>query len=393
MNVSDKDSRVRGTAVGHPHKREIDLLLALSDPWMTEEGAEETRETLRTCTSSVDWAWLVDQGARHRVLPLIGSNVKRYRLNRTADGTAEIIPNHWLFTTVFEGNRRRNESLRTEFALILERLNATDIPYAVRKGPLLCERLFPDPGMRRTNDFDLLVKESDASAVASLLHGLGYEQGALAADGRVQPFERSTQAFWRLHVNNALPFMKATTEPGVEVFIVDLCLSVLPGRAQRTSGSQEFLDRSVPVVTCGVDSRSLSQADELLDLCQHLYKEADTGFYISIGRDIALSKFIDVVSAVKNADDGILETFVERAHHYGVARNVYFAIVHAAEFYPGSIPGWVEERLRPGDGLAYIDEYGHLEGNVRNWQSTFMERAFDTRRIALMEGGSSAPLH
>ncbi|KOG08199.1 hypothetical protein ADK35_42010 [Streptomyces viridochromogenes] len=368
------------------------LFIALSDPWMHQAGAERLRKTLVERRGDIDWEWVVNQGVRHRTLPLIGYNVKKFRLYRSTLGDIELIPNHWVFTSVFEGNRRRNEELRAEFGRILAALNETGVRYAIRKGPLLCERLFPDPGARRTNDFDLLVTSAGAREVSAMLADQGYKQGLLSTDGQVRPYKRSTRAFWGLHVNNALPFIKATTASGVEAFLVDLCLSILPERDRRVVGSEEFLARAVPVVSCGVDAFALSPADELLDLCQHLYKEADASFYISAGRDIALSKFIDVASAVALADQDTLTTFVERAKHYDIVRNVYYAISHTAEFYRDVVPAWLVEQLRPEGDLSYLDEHGHLEGNVRSWQSGFVERAFGSDRTSAVEEGGSVPL-
>ncbi|MFI5482060.1 nucleotidyltransferase family protein [Streptomyces rubiginosohelvolus] len=372
------------------HSIDIGVLLALADPCLTEEGAEELRRTMTEHATGIDWSWLLDQGSRHRVLPLMGYNIKTFRLYWAESGE-DLMPNHWVYTSVYEGNRLRNEALAKELAALLRSFNDSGIPYAVRKGLLLAERFYPDLGTRRVSDFDILVTAADARALAAPLQELGYVQGVLHADARIRPYQRSTEAFWRLHVNNALPYVKKTTEPGLAAFIVDLCLSVLPGRESRTVGSEEFLARSVPATTCGVPTRALGPADELLDLCQHLYKEADTSFYIASSQDIALSKFIDVVRALRDADEATLTAFVDRAHHYDVARNVYFALVHTAELYPGTVPGWVEERLRPED-LSYLDEYGNLEGNVRTWQHGFLQRAFDSRRVERMEGGSSVPL-
>ncbi|MFG2607164.1 nucleotidyltransferase family protein [Streptomyces sp. NPDC048514] len=376
-----------------PHQSEISLLLALADPWLDAAGAGRLHRSIAELTAEVDWSWIFHQGAKHRVLPLIGFNLRKFRLYWSETGETEIIPDHWVYTSVFEGNRVRNAGLSGELARVLAALNASGVPYAVRKGLPLCERFFPDPGMRRTSDFDLLVAPSTVQAAGEVLAELGYSQALLQADGTLRPYDRATQAFWRLHVNNSLPYIRPTDAPGVEAFFIDLCLSVLPGRDRRVTGSVEFLERSVPAVVAGVAARVLEPADELLDLCQHLYKEADTGYYIELGRDIALSKFIDVVSAVRAAGDDVLSVFADRAVHYGVGRNAYFALFHAAQLYPGVVPDWLLDRLTPGGDAAYLDEYGHLEGNVRSWHQGFLERAFDTRRANRMEGGSSVPVH
>ncbi|MFB7947450.1 nucleotidyltransferase family protein [Kitasatospora phosalacinea] len=381
------------TDLAHDHRLHSDTLLRLADLSLTEQGARRLHATLNDRRHELDWAWLVHQGARHQVLPLIGFNVKRFRLHQPVDGDADLVPYRWLLTSALEGNRQRNEALRAEFARILTAARDLGVAHAVRKGPLLCEHLYPDPATRRMSDLDLLVSKEGAEALGEALGELGYVQGRLSGDGTsVEAFSRSTRKFWSMYVSNALPFVKPASHPYVEVFALDLCLDLTPaagdGAAERTA---EFLSRTVPVVTCGVPSRRLAPEDELLDLCVHLHKEADARHYIALGQDLALSKFIDVACTVARSTPDVQERFAARVAELGVRESVFFALYYARELYPALVPVELVDSVRPSDSRV-LDEYGYLDGRPSAWRSTFRERLFSSGRSSEANDARSLPL-
>ncbi len=382
-----EDSTAQGTAdYDGPESGHDDLdasqraLLALADPRMDEAQALSVRQLLSERGEQLDWAWINDQAARHQVMPLIGWNIGRYRLHLPLSGTVKSIPHRWLALTSFAGNQQRNLALRDEFRIILDAAQQAGIPHAVRKGLVLAQRFYPDPGARRMTDLDVLVRRGDIPAFGDLLADLGFTQGRLTDTGAVKPFERSTRAFWALNVNNALPFVKGSELPHVERFEVDLCFDLVPaagpGAEERTG---TFLERAVPVSACGISTRRLANPDELLDLCVHLYKEADARHYIALGRDLALSKFLDVASCARAQSTAELEAVAAAALEFNVGHAVYFALRHTAELFPDAVPGRLLDRLRPDDP-GVLDEFGHLEGKPVRWESSFRDRLFRTDR-------------
>ncbi|MFH9296777.1 nucleotidyltransferase family protein [Streptomyces sp. NPDC017520] len=368
---------------GSPFDQQAETLLLLSDPWLSPDRAEFLRHRLRELRGELDWGWLIDQAARHKVLPLVGYNVNRFRLFKHPEEEFDTIPYRWVLTAAYEANRRRNEALRDEFAVILKAAESLKIPYALRKGPLLGERLYPEAGLRRMQDIDLLMTRADAAALGSALSSFGYSQGKLSADGtKVEEFSRGTRRFWSLNVNNALPYMKPSTDPYVEWVEVDFCHDLTPsagpGGEERTMA---FLARSVPVVVCGVPARRLSVEDEIVDLCVHLHKEADARHYIALGTDLMLSKFMDVACAASRCTPDQARNVAERVAELGCQDSVFYALHYTQELYPGTVPGELLDAVRPADRSVLV-EYGHLEGKPAPWTSTFSERLFSTRRVA-----------
>jgi hypothetical protein len=370
---------------------ELDLLLTLAQLDLSRSDLDRCEELLRLHATRMDWGSFVDQACRHKIMPLVARNIVRYRLDHGADGSRPI-PYIWLYPAVCVGNRVRNEALAVEFASVLRALNDAQVQYAVRKGPVLADHLYGDPRTRRMNDLDLLIGRQDAERVGDLLRRLGYTQGRPNRDGTaIEPFDRRSRAFWRMNVNNELPFVKLGHCDEVEVFIVDLCLDLFQAASTACASVPELLARRTPLVLCGEPSFALSLPDQLIDVCAHLHKEATALYYIEGGGDLQLQKFLDVsltYRAVREA--GLWAATVAAVSSFGAAEPVYYALHFTSLLYPGAVsPGELVD-VRPAD-LRFLDEYAALDGRRAEWRRPFHARLFDAHRGREVHSRSTVP--
>ncbi|MBB5774970.1 nucleotidyltransferase family protein [Nonomuraea jabiensis] len=370
---------------------EFDLLLSLSRIEVTTSEAERCRRLLRDHKNDFDWGLFIDQAGRHKVLPLVGRHIVRHNLHNGGDGIP-LIPYRWLHNSVYFANKRRNEVLGQEFAVLFGALNAAGVPYAVRKGPVIAETLYRDPGLRRMNDLDLLIDRDDAERVGDILAAHGYTQGRLSADGTsIEPFTRSTQAFWRMHVPNELPYAKLSDREEVDVFFVDLCLSVSKPRSKETLTTRDLLARRRPTRLCGADAYALALEDQFVDLCLHFRKEATSRHYIEAGVDLQLLKFLDIASMCAYVTtESAWKAVLDHAAESGAADGVYYAMYYAALLYPGDVPEDRLAALRPDD-LGFLEEYGAVDGRVETWDLSFADRLFARDRSGAVRGSSTVP--
>jgi hypothetical protein len=366
-------------------RREIDLLLALAVPCWTAASQAAALDLL-TQRIPTDWPYFLDQALRQQVASMIGRNLARYLPRDML-----LVPHRWIYIAAYQANVRRNGILFGEFGRILYELGQRGLPHAVRKGPSLCTLVYDDPGIRRMNDLDILIERDALEEVAAVLTGLGYAQGVLDATGtRVVPHERRTKLFWAMHLNNSLPFRKPSTDPDVPVFEVDLCLDLFQKQSAGHIDVEEVLARTRPAVVCGEHSTALAPLDQLLDLCLHLYKEATAYLSISRGRDINLSRFLDVVETWRVMPPDDQARFPAFVQEVGAEREVYFALFHASLLYPSAVPSDLLTRLAPQE-RGYLDEYGSLEGRPRQWKQGFLDRLFNPRRMMELHDASSVP--
>lgn len=372
---------------------ETELLLRLSLPTLSAEQVDTCRELLAQHGRTLDFGVLIDQAARHGVLPLIGRNVMRHGIHIADDGST-LLPYHWLYHAAYETNLSRNRAIADEAGHLLRGLRQAGVKFAVRKGPALAEHRYRDLGARRMVDVDILVLREDLPSCAEVLGARGFGQGRIdRTRARVVPFERSTRAFWRINLNNELPYIKLAHRDDVEVYEVDLCLSIFPLKGPNYPATSELLDRAVEVPLCGADAWVLSPEDELLDLCVHLHKEATSLLYIGDGADLKLQRFQDVaLTCAALANEDFVRSFVRRVTESGVASEVYYTLHHTHALYGQAVPEAVLDALRP-DKLAYLDEYGHADGNPGTWRDPFIARMFDPSRRLQVTATSSIPVH
>lgn len=370
---------------------EAQLLLALSRLRLTAAAQERVHEFLTTCGKGLDWSVFIDQACRHGVLPLVGRNLIKLRLAHTADGRA-LVPYRWIYSFVYEGNRRRNLALGDEYSKVIRGLAAAGIDYAIRKGPVLTEGVYHDLGLRRMGDFDLLMRRESLPAFAALVEELGYQQGHLSRNAeQVVPFDRRTQLVWRVNLpNSTLPFLKPAQRDDVEAFVLDPCFDLFQPRSGITVDPGELLARALDTTAFGEPARMLDPVDQIIDLCAQLHVEATTLIYIELGKDLTILKFLDLVELLRLLPEERLKTFVNRVREYGCADSVFYALHHAAEVYPDDVAPELVTEFEPADP-DFVNVYGVLDEKPHRWDRSFAARLFDPRRWQSLTERSTVP--
>jgi acyl-CoA dehydrogenase len=360
----------------HPEAR---LLLALAQPTPGHLDTELLREFLSAHGPELNWGWLLDQAARHSVLPLVSRALVQLESSRSHE-LRRVVPYEWLHRYVYAGNRTRNTAIGIEQKQILEALTERSLRYCVRKGAVLLDQVYGgDPGTRRIGDLDLLLDRADLAEASQVLRSLSYLQGDIDESGQaIREFDRVTQVFWKTQLTHVtLPFMKIAPLPEVEAFIVDPCLSVFPpGFDADPETDSEILSRRVATEVWSTSSWALDPADQILDHCVQFHAEATTLHYISIGKDLTVAKLLEVAQLFTQADTATISTLLERADRYRRLPSIYYTLHFTNLLYPGQIPAAALAGSRPAS-LDYLEEFGSSDGSTSYWPNRFFDRLFD----------------
>lgn len=368
-----------------------ELLLALAQPRLDAEAGSRIRDALIAHSSEVDWGQFIDMAGRHGVLPLVGRNLIRHRLAQSDDGRL-LAPYRWIYAYAYEGNRRRNQALADEFVKVIRVLNSIDIPYAIRKGQPLIDSLYQDLGARRVGDFDILLSRNALPDFTAAVTELGYQQGRQSANSeQIVPFDRGTRLFWQTNLTNVvLPFVKLSHRDDVELFILDPCCNLFQVSSGITADVRDFLDRRVPRTVYGEPSFVMDETDQILDACVQLHVEATTLYYIEIGKDLTLLKFLELSELLRAADDYVLGELLGRVEAYDCTQSVAWALHHVARIYPDAVPETLADRFPVLDTSA-LNEYGAFDGQSHMWESDFVTRLFDPDRQHKVAARSNVP--
>lgn len=366
------------------------LLVALCALHATDEQSERVRAFVHDHGRTIDWDGLLAQASRHGVVPIIGRAVRTLRLGGLAQAHPSA-PRWWLYTYAYLGNRRRNTALAVRFAEVMSALTDAGLDYAIRKGPLLVEGVYADPGLRRMGDLDVALRREDMAAFDDVARRLGFAQGKPSADGtRIVPFDRETRLFWAMNLNNALPYMSLAEEDEVGVYVLDPCFSLFQHLSGIDVPIEVFLERARPAMACGVRTRALRPVDQVIDLCVHFHKEAVSVNYVEIGADLTLLKLLDVAETLRTAPDEVVAALPATAAEYGCVDSVHYALHHTALLFPDAVPDDLLAATAPED-LGYLDEYGALDGRVERWPIGFFDRMFRRDRSSLLAYSSTVP--
>lgn len=358
--------------------REIRIILEASRPHLDPEEITSLRTLMAEEEEPVDWAFVIDQAFRHRVLPLLARNILRHQLHPAMLEPMPSFLYEELFVNVHRSNEVRNEALVRELSEVLRALRQNAVEPVVRKGAVLGQEVYGDIGARRTYDIDLMVDPDEISTVREVLEELGYGTGGPTASRRtLAALPRAQSAFWALRVPN-LVFRRMTSERFVGTFVIDVCLNqFLPGSGYDLPPGN-LRERSRALTLFGFPARAFTHEEMLVDLATHLFKEATTLHYVRISQDLTVAKFLDLAMYARHQPVD-WQRFVELCDRYGIAKPVYFALHYTQALYPGCVTGDVLSALRPPD-TSFLREIGVVDKQPHRWQGNLLARMFDNAR-------------
>ncbi|WP_170290503.1 nucleotidyltransferase family protein [Kitasatospora atroaurantiaca] len=370
---------------------EARLLLALARPQLTVAEQGRIHQFLSLSGRDLDWGFFLDQASRHGILPLVGRNLIKHRLIHLADGRT-LAPYRWIYSYAYEGNRRRNLALGDEYAKVIRGLNEAGLDYAIRKGPVLTEGIYHNVGLRRMGDLDVLLRRDSLPEFASVIEGLGYQQGHLSRNAeQVVPFDRRTQLVWKVNLTNStLPYLKPAQRDDVEVFVLDPCFNLFQPNSGIKAEADDFLAGAVDTVAFGEPTRKLDPVDQIIDVCVQLHVEATTLMYIEIGKDLTILKFLDLVLLLRRLSEEQLEALTTRVRGFGCGNSVRYALHYASQVFPDDVRPDLIAEFEPADP-DLLEIYGVLDGKPERWEQSFAARLFDQRRWESLKAHSTVP--
>ncbi|WP_431936243.1 nucleotidyltransferase domain-containing protein [Micromonospora sp. RP3T] len=363
------------------HRPDIELLLLAARPRLTVTEVDQIGELIVRHAADLDWGWLIEQAHLNKVLPLVAQNFLDHHLYPTLPDSRLRFRYEQLFRLVADGNSARNDTLLRELAVILRTFEREGISALVRKGAVVIEEAYGgDRRFRSMNDLDLMFEPEDVARAIAVLETLGYARGKATALRRtIAPLSRSEAVYARLKVPT-VTLLRPSTDRFVDYLVVDICLNQFLPDSGYDLPAGGFAHRARPISLCGEPALMFTAEEMVIDLAVHLFKEATTLRFIESGKDLCLSKFLDIAQFVKSSPELSWPTLYERCARYRIAEPVYFALHFTDLLYPGVIPAEVLVPLRP-ENLEYLNQFGAADKHHGTWShESFLDRMFDRDR-------------
>lgn len=125
-----------------------------------------------------DWPVLLALAEEHGVAGLLGEQIRELEESCVPRELRQELREKRRAQALF------SMSLNAELFCLLEKFSAASVEAMVVKGPVLSARAYGDPGMRRYEDLDLLVRHKDILRFTELLAAEGYEPKVPAGEIR-----------------------------------------------------------------------------------------------------------------------------------------------------------------------------------------------------------------
>lgn len=233
---------------------------------------------------------------------------------------------------VYESSKVRSESFSECEKMLCDIFINSTFSYAFLKGALL-NKMY-EPGMRTSNDFDVLVSQSDLQKVTDLLINEGFIQGFLRNDV-FTPAKRSDIVYARMNKGEIVPFVKEVNLPCMKWLEIDINFSLDFKGINTNNAPEDFVSRAEPLIE--IDDKSLftlNSIDFLMHLCSHLYKEATTWYWVERTRDLSLYKFSDIFLFIKKFfTKTYVENLIERIKKYELESECFYTFYHTRKLF------------------------------------------------------------
>lgn len=230
---------------------------------------------------------------------------------------------------IYEIGTDKTNSMLCAMQSLRGALKTVDFPYALLKGAYLIQ-LYPF-GLRTSNDIDILIQPSNITELSDRLKSAGFAQGNIR-NGVFQPASRTEIVSSRLNRGETIPFIKKVSLPKMEYLELDINFSL----DFKATGNADIVTKLLENVQKSITNGyyTLSQADFLIHLCVHLFKEASIMAWVEMGRDLSLYKFCDIYLFVDRfMDDEFGRELAQAIRRYGLEKECYYTFSHTRRLF------------------------------------------------------------
>jgi hypothetical protein len=330
--------------------------------------------SLQELLERTDFSWgeLLEQGARHRLLPSVSYALENEALGKYVPKKVRSTLNDLRYIA----RRRAVVFQRYARAVSCAFANA-EITHSVRKGLVTQHLLYEVPYLRIYSDLDFLVALKDAKIVRETLGKLGFTEGYFEdVTESIVPIPRAEAIRLRLNPDHLPRFSMGTDDEVVRHVEVDVATSL----TWTNSGYEVSIDDALnqkQLIESGPLSGvyRLNDAFLFLDSVLHLFREAYLEITIATtGEDVNLAKFLDVALLWKILlrDKSVRDSVMQIIDDSNIKGAVGWVAYHTDSVFGTSI--LQELGLQREVTSEFLNSWRASGGKIGQWSGTMKER-------------------
>lgn len=283
--------------------------------------------------------------------------------------------------SIYNINKEKTNSFSTSLNILAGILDSANFKYAILKGGYLINLY--EPGLRTSNDIDILINQEDISKLSTLLKANGFVQGYIRND----TFKAATRIEVlnsRMNRGETVPFIKKVNLPQMEYLEIDINFSLDFKAKQETNLVKTFLDESQKLVQSEKYFLfTLSKPYFLIHLCTHLYKEATVLNWVEMGRDLSLYKFVDIYLFIYLfITKDFAKELITLIQKYGLEKECYYSFLYTNKLFNINNENFntVIEKIKPKDVSFLKQIISPTDGKIFQYNVDFISWVFSTNR-------------
>ena len=275
-----------------------------------------------------DWGAIAALAARHGISPLLYQAL-------TESGVASAVPSEILqsLREAFLINGARNALLYHDLGQLLTALQQNSIPVIVLKGAHLAALVYDNSALRKMNDIDVMVKNTDLEKTQSILQRLGYAPDSYKS---TTPPER----------DHHLPRMVKGSGPCIEVH-----WAIASPAVPFNIDTKGLWQRAQPVTIGGAATLALSYEDLLLHLCVHTTSHYSERFSITHAPFcLGLRPLCDIATLIDRYKNEIdWQKLQSRATEWRASKCLFMSLLLVKKLLRANVPDFALQSLEPSD--------------------------------------------
>ena len=312
-----------------------------------DSGVDEVGTVISAQLSRSDWDEVLEQAARHGILPLLCHSLAAFRANKSVPAYVLKELRECYLHTAWRNTRRYHE-----LGPVLKSLQELDIPVLVLKGAALAETLYESIALRPMNDVDLLIRHEDIWKIDELL---------------AQKYRNEDHLFMKYNVEMCRHFTYTNGRIRLQFH------TRIPGLPELNAWAN-----AVSARIASVNTLMLGLEDFLLHLCVHLDQHLVAG-------SSRLIWCYDIAGFLKHYGEEIDWNYVIRtAEEHQVVENIHRILRMINKSMEGYIPSDVLSQFEGDDIGISIDDMLYLRESSDSMDSEFGPRISSLSQMTRM---------
>lgn len=270
---------------------------------------------------------------------------------------------------------------------IMNEFEKQNINYAVLKGAYLADLAYGDRELRSSNDIDILINKHDIKKVKEICLSKGFVFGKSdRVKNKIQKYDRMQEIAFSLNTHQIATMVKVGKNADFDFYdtVLDINFNLTWGEYKGVDiNVSEFLDNAITIKdSSNFTYRVLAGEEFFIQLCLHLYKEANGLFFVKNSNGLVLRAFLDIYYYIFEQSKNLsMLKIQEIISKYQLENYIYYVLIYIKILFDSN--EWMEELI------SYLEKNSNVKDVVnffglekqKSWEDITIKERFYSNKV------------